>query len=188
MSQSDTSLKSNVPLISKKGTQVKISRVVVILAAIGGIAVAAMAAQAPDNSRPLIEIKLVSDDKAMLDAALAGNVPSGYELSNEEGRDLLVKKDRLMLIDAFVEKAAVDTDPYGGPVISITLNSEGSRLFADITERCVDRRIAIFCDGKLASAPTVRERISSGRLQIMGHFSWSEAGDIVKELKGRRAK
>ncbi|MCD6109576.1 protein translocase subunit SecF [bacterium] len=68
------------------------------------------------------------------------------------------------------------------PYVSIQFNSEGAKLFTDITERNINKPLAIFVGGDMISAPTVRGKISGGQAQIEGNFSVKEATDLARDL------
>ena len=74
-------------------------------------------------------------------------------------------------------------DEYGNPVIDIEFNSDGAKLFAEMTSRSVGKPVAILLDKKIISAPNVREPIPSGKAQISGDFSVDEVQDLVIKLK-----
>jgi protein-export membrane protein SecD len=67
------------------------------------------------------------------------------------------------------------------PQVSLELTDEGAKIFADLTRRNVNKRIAIYLDGAPISAPVVREEITGGKAEISGNFTPSAA----KELAGR---
>lgn len=69
-----------------------------------------------------------------------------------------------------------------GPTIGIEFNSEGGQKFAEITRTNVGKRVGIFLDGQLISAPTVREEIKNGQAEISGQFTLQEAKDLVRDL------
>jgi len=69
-----------------------------------------------------------------------------------------------------------------GPTIGIEFNSEGGQKFAEITKTNVGKRVGIFLDGQLISAPTVREEIKNGQAEISGQFTLQEAKDLVRDL------
>lgn len=68
------------------------------------------------------------------------------------------------------------------PEISLELTDEGAKVFADITKRNVDKRLAIYLDGAPISAPVVREEITGGRAQITGNFTPQAAKELVGRL------
>lgn len=69
-----------------------------------------------------------------------------------------------------------------GPAISLDFNSEGGKLFGEITKANVGRPIAIYLDGMPLSVPVVREPITDGRAEINGQFSVDEAKNLVRDL------
>jgi protein-export membrane protein SecD len=86
------------------------------------------------------------------------------------------------LTGSHVKSARVDFDPTTyQPQVSLELTDEGAKLFAEITKRNVEKRLAIYLDGAPISAPVVREEITGGKAQITGKFTPEEA----KALAGR---
>lgn len=63
----------------------------------------------------------------------------------------------------------------GKPEVALEFDSEGAKLFEDITKRNVSKTVAIFLDGQLLSAPRVNEAITGGKAVIQGSFSMDEA-------------
>lgn len=68
------------------------------------------------------------------------------------------------------------------PQISLVFNNEGKDLFAQITQRNVGKRVAIFLDNELLSAPTVETVIKDGKAVITGNFSLDEAKKLATNL------
>ncbi|MGM0533788.1 MAG: protein translocase subunit SecD [Campylobacterota bacterium] len=100
----------------------------------------------------------------------------------DEQRQYLVKEvpilDGKMLTDA-----RVSFDEQNRPVINFSLNSEGSAIFGDFTAKNVGKRLAIVMDGRVYSAPNIRERIGGGHGQISGNFTPQEAHDVAIALR-----
>jgi preprotein translocase subunit SecD len=94
---------------------------------------------------------------------------------------IILKK--AVLTGALLKGAWPGVDEYGNPVVDIEFNSEGAKLFAEVTSRSVGRPIAILLDKKIISAPNVREPIPSGKAQISGDFTIEEVQDFVIKLK-----
>ena len=69
------------------------------------------------------------------------------------------------------------------PVINFKLSSFGAKVFGDFTAKNIDKRLAVVLDGKVFSAPYIRERIGGGSGQISGSFSVSEAGNVAIALR-----
>ncbi len=79
--------------------------------------------------------------------------------------------------------AKVAFDQSNQPIINFTLNSSGARIFADFTAKNIRKRLAVVLDGKVYSAPSIRERIGGGSGQISGGFTIVEAGNIAIALR-----
>jgi len=138
----------------------------------------------------LLEFKLVATDADIINAALEGNVAPGYEVKESgEGisRERLVLEAEAVLTGDTLVNAGVefDTTGFGQPVVSLEFNSEGAKIFSDITGKAardyrndgIPRRLAILLDGRLHSAPQIEERIPNGRAIIRGSFGIDEARD-----------
>jgi protein-export membrane protein SecD len=70
----------------------------------------------------------------------------------------------------------------GEPQISLQFNDEGTKLFADLTKKNLEKTIAIFLDGNVISAPTVQSEITNGEAVITGKFTLEEAKDLAQKL------
>jgi protein-export membrane protein SecD len=82
-----------------------------------------------------------------------------------------------------LEKAQVNFGQQTGqPTVSLQFNGEGKDLFKEITERSKGKRVAIFLDGMIISAPTVQSVIRDGRAEISGGFTLTEAKDLAQRL------
>jgi preprotein translocase subunit SecD len=68
------------------------------------------------------------------------------------------------------------------PVVSLTFNDEGKKLFAELTKANIGRVLAIFLDGRPLSAPVIRDSIVDGKAQITGQFNPTEAKKLVQDL------
>ncbi|MBI5123944.1 MAG: protein translocase subunit SecD, partial [Candidatus Omnitrophica bacterium] len=136
-----------------------------------------------------LEFKLVSDNVEDLKKEINNEPVEGYELKYMEtergGKEpLLVAKDASLTGDAIVNaKTEFSSRGFGEPYVSITLNSKGAEVFAKVTAANVGKRLAIVLDGKIVSAPVIREAIPSGQAQITGNFSVNEANDLAVILR-----
>ena len=101
---------------------------------------------------------------------------------NDPSQKILLKAipilDGSMLTDA---RAAYDQN--GQPIINFTLNTQGAKIFGDFSAKNIGNRMAVVLDGKVYSAPVIRERIGGGSGQISGGFSVQEASDIAIALR-----
>lgn len=64
--------------------------------------------------------------------------------------------------------------------VNLTLDSEGTSEFADVTSELVSTngQIAILLDGKVECAPAVQSAITGGQVQITGNYTSQEANDL----------
>ncbi|HCJ52632.1 MAG: protein-export membrane protein SecD [Candidatus Kerfeldbacteria bacterium RIFCSPLOWO2_01_FULL_48_11] len=82
-----------------------------------------------------------------------------------------------------LERASVLFEPNTNtPYVSLQFNSEGSKLFEEITTRNVNKPIAIYLDGAPISAPVVQEKIVGGQASIEGSFTLDEAKQLAQRL------
>ncbi|MBU0580868.1 MAG: peptidylprolyl isomerase [Candidatus Margulisbacteria bacterium] len=82
----------------------------------------------------------------------------------------------------YLLSAEVEYDQALQPYIAIQFNDEGAILFEEITARNIGKPLGIFVDGLLISAPNVNEKITGGRAQLTGHFTYEEANNLVNDL------
>ncbi len=68
------------------------------------------------------------------------------------------------------------------PLVNIKFNEEGAKIFKELTKKNKGKRLAIYIDGVLISAPVVQEFILNGEAQISGNFSLEEARSLARNL------
>ncbi len=74
----------------------------------------------------------------------------------------------------------------GQPEVSMTMNSEGARRWAELTKANVGKAIAIVLDGVVYSAPRVNGEIDGGQSSISGNFTIEDTKDLANTLKSGR--
>lgn len=82
-----------------------------------------------------------------------------------------------------VTDAKDEYDQYSKPAVSMVMNSDGARRWAQLTKQNIGRSIAIVLDNYVYSAPNVNSEITGGRSQITGHFTPEQAKDLANVLK-----
>jgi len=92
------------------------------------------------------------------------------------------KKVYLTGSDLTTARVSIDQNT-SEPYVSVEFNAAGAKAFGDLTEANVGRRLAIVLDGTVHSAPSIRERIPSGRAQITGGFTTADATDLAIVLR-----
>ena len=82
-----------------------------------------------------------------------------------------------------LKDSQADFDQHNMPVVTTAFDASGARRFAKLTTEHVNERFAIVLDGKVLSAPVIREPIPGGRGQISGGFSLQGAKDLAVLLR-----
>jgi SecD/SecF fusion protein len=133
----------------------------------------------------LLEFKLVSQDAEKLKQAIQGNLPEGLELkySQDDNEPLLLDKQTVLTGDSLIDASVRFQTEFNEPVVSLQFNAEGAKKFAKITADNVGRRLAIVLDGKVQSAPNIKEPIPSGEAVITGRFDAEHAQDLALVLR-----
>ncbi|MEW6075253.1 MAG: protein translocase subunit SecD [Candidatus Omnitrophota bacterium] len=134
----------------------------------------------------LLEFKLVETDSTKLKSALDGNVPEGYELkyTQEDSEPVLLEKKSVLTGEA-VANASVQfsQSAFNQPIVALRFNTKGAKAFAEVTAANIGRRLAIVLDGKVKSAPRIKEAIPSGEGIITGRFTVEQAQDLAIVLR-----
>ena len=105
-------------------------------------------------------------------------------LKFDNGIDEAIVSKRIILSgDNLVDaKPRMDTQ-NNETIVSFTLDRVGAKKFARATTENVGKQLAIVLDGKIISAPSVREPIVGGSGQISGNFTFQSATDLALLLR-----
>lgn len=149
-----------------------------------------IAAQLPSSIAPGDEEKVLEQFRDKIPAE--DEILFERKLNRETGVvtkfPLLLKKQAALSGDLLSE-ARVNLDSrFSEPYVSISFNTEGAKLFDEVTAANVKKRLAIILDNTVYSAPVIQERISGGSAQITGSFSMEEAKDLSIVLKAGALK
>lgn len=85
--------------------------------------------------------------------------------------------------DRLVDAQPGHNSQTGEWVVNFRFDTLGGRQFADTTRNNVGKPFAIVLDGKVISAPVIREPILAGSGQISGSFTASSAQDLALLLR-----
>tara|TARA_Y100000996_G_scaffold81376_1_gene55799 strand:- start:1206 stop:2759 length:1554 start_codon:yes stop_codon:yes gene_type:complete len=101
----------------------------------------------------------------------------------DESEEAIVSKRIILSGDNLVDaKPTMDTQT-NETVVSFSLDRVGAKKFGKATSNGVGKRLAIVLDGKIISAPSVREPIIGGSGQISGDFTFQSATDLALLLR-----
>ncbi len=108
--------------------------------------------------------------------------------STEKFYRLYYLENQPELTGGIVEEAKADLGTMGSgsagqSIVSLSMNNEGSRIWSRVTGANIGERIAIVLDNKVHMAPSIREKIPSGRTQIEGFANINEAKDLAIILR-----
>ncbi len=104
------------------------------------------------------------------------------EYHNNREYFLLIRKQPIIVGD-LLKNSYVSFNKNSQPIVSISFNSMGSKLFAQATKQYQGKRLAIILDGKLLSAPVITEPILGGSGVISGNFTIESANDLSLLLR-----
>ena len=149
------------------------------------------------NNRILVELPGL-DDPARIKSLLGktANLTFQFVSSNENDTfgteklkfdndidEALVSKRIILNGDNLVDaKPRMDTQT-NDTIVSFTLDRVGAKKFGRATTQNVGKQLAIILDGKIISAPSIREPILGGSGQISGNFTFQSATDLALLLR-----
>jgi preprotein translocase subunit SecD len=121
---------------------------------------------------------MIKDNKAPVGAMI---VPSDDPSSVVP---FFVVRKRVMISgDRLNNAQATYSSDTGQWIVNFKFDSVGARKFSKITTNNVNKRLVIVLDGKVISAPVIREPILGGSGQISGKFNAQTANDLALLLR-----
>jgi len=90
--------------------------------------------------------------------------------------------DSKMEVNQYLEKVEAADDEMGRPSIRLQFNMPGTTNWEKMTQRCINKHIAIVIDEQVLSAPRVMGSISGGKSVISGMFTASETKGIAEMM------
>ncbi len=149
------------------------------------------------NNRILVELPGL-DDPARIKSLLGktANLTFQFVSSNENDSfgteklkfdndidEAIVSKRIILNGDNLIDaKPRMDTQ-NNETIVSFTLDRVGAKKFGRATTENVGKQLAIILDGKIISAPSIREPILGGSGQISGNFTFQSATDLALLLR-----
>jgi protein-export membrane protein SecD len=149
------------------------------------------------NNRILVELPGLDDPmriKSLLGktanltfrfVAQKNNDTFGVEmLPFEDGsNDVLVNKRIILNGENLLDAQPQMNNQTNETVVSFTLDRVGAKRFGKATRTGIGKQLAIVLDGKIVSAPVIRDAIVSGSGQISGNFTFQSATDLALLLR-----
>ena len=103
-----------------------------------------------------------------------------FENNNEEA---MVSKRIIMSGDNLLDAQPRMDSQTNETIVSFTLDRVGAKRFGKATATGIGKQLAIVLDGKIISAPVIRDTIASGSGQISGGFTFQSATDLALLLR-----
>ncbi|MFO7980892.1 MAG: protein translocase subunit SecD [Candidatus Aminicenantes bacterium] len=137
-----------------------------------------------------LEFRLVkggpAPDRETLLEEYGGEVPASMEvlrgdLERTQGEYYLVS-DIAEVVGKDLRNARRSTDEWNNPAVSFTLNPDGAKRFAKLTEENIGKPLSIVLDNKIQQVATIESRIAGSGI-IHGRYTAEEAEDIALVLR-----
>ena len=109
-----------------------------------------------------------------------GTEKLSYEDNSEEA---LVSKRIILSGDNLLDAQPRMDNETNETVVTFTLDRVGAKRFGKATSTGIGKQLAIVLDGKIISAPVIRDTIASGSGQISGGFTFQSATDLALLLR-----
>jgi len=138
-----------------------------------------------------LQFKIVRDQAAsveLLEGKYAEGLPEGTVVATERDKETnrvltaYLLPEQAAISGDYLTDARVAFDRQQRPIVEFQFNTEGGRIFGDVTAENVNEQLAIVLDDRVYSAPNIRTRIGS-RGQIEGRFTPQEAADLAVVLR-----
>jgi len=85
-------------------------------------------------------------------------------------------------VDGSVEKASISYDELGRIEVSMQMDSKGAKDWKTLTEKNIQKPVAVTLDNRVYSAPNVQSVIPNGSTRISGNYTQEEAKELVDVL------
>ena len=141
--------------------------------------------QDPQRAKELIGKTAVLEFQLVSDGGSGETVTLPASPSSQGGgpREYVLEKKVQMSGAAVADARVRPGTQLEGPYVELVLTDAGATDFENLTAENVGRNMAIVLDGKVFSAPVIRERIGGGRASITGSFDIKEARDLAIVLR-----
>ena len=126
--------------------------------------------------------RILPSDVKLLWSAKAADFDKKGEIFELHALKITEPSGRAPLEGDVITNAKDEFDQYGHPCVSMQMNSDGARRWAQLTKQNIGRAVAIVLDDAVYSAPRVNGEIAGGNSQITGNFSIEDTKDLANTL------
>ena len=191
----DQSLKQNITTLHNRINELGVAEPVIQQQGLDRIVVQLPGVQDTAKAKDILgrtatlEVRLVVESaEARAAEGGAAAVPFGSERYLERaGQSIIVKKQVILTGDNLTDAQPGFDSQTQEPVVNLTLDAKGARVFKDVTRENIGKRMAILLfekgKGEVVTAPVIRSEIGGGRVQISGRMTSMEANDTALLLR-----
>lgn len=126
--------------------------------------------------------KVLPSDLKLLWGAKAADFDARHEIFELYAIKVTQANKRAPLEGDVITTARDEFDEFGKPSVSMSMNSDGARRWAQLTKVNVGKAIAIVLDDVVYSAPNVNGEIDGGNSRITGSFTVEDTKDLANTL------
>lgn len=119
-----------------------------------------------------VEVPAIKDTEELM--SLIGK-PSELVFKTEDGTSVLFGKKHI--------KNAVAQPYEGSYAVALEFNTEGRKVFSEVTSANIGKKISINIDGKEIIAPTVNAAITDGKAVITGNYTYEQANELAVKIR-----
>ncbi len=116
---------------------------------------------------------------------VAGKVAAGYKIApdlEDPNRKWAISRVPLILGEDVVDAGPGFDQQTGEPIVTFRFNGRAGKAFGNWSLNNVGSLFAIVIDGKVISAPSIREPILGGAGQISGNFTSESATELAVQI------
>jgi len=152
-------------VIESRVNNLGVSEATVVLSSVG------------DSHRVIVELPGIKDVNEAI--KIIGQTAQLRFLEQNDKKGFVATK----LTGKYLKIARVQINPNTSNFeVGLEFNSEGAKIFADLTRRNLQKPLAISLDNRIISAPIVQSVIEDGKAVITGQFDQKTATNLVVQL------
>ncbi|MDL2317218.1 protein translocase subunit SecD [Desulfovibrio sp. OttesenSCG-928-A18] len=102
---------------------------------------------------------------------------------NNEITEMIAVNEEVVLTGDRISNAMPAFDNDGSAYVALNFDRMGAEIFGRVTGQNVGKRLAIVLDGKVHSAPNIKQQITGGAASITGNFTPAQANDLAVVLR-----
>jgi SecD/SecF fusion protein len=174
----DAALQQSLEIIRQRVDQVGVAEPSIQRVGSDRIVVQLPGLQDPAQLRQLLGSTAKMTFHMVADASVNETPPPGVYIlpdSKNDGIQYPIEDQVALSGERLTDARAGFDQRTNEPIVSFRFDTLGARQFAEITTKNVNRPFAIVLDGKVLSAPVIREPITGGSGQISGNFTVEES-------------